>query len=115
MDKREELLRRLVRFERPLEALRPLLGAYAWDSDRELVRVAPADVKNVLTLFREDQATAGDIEAWANAIEGRDDLAMTEHVADAIFELANPLLTEPLTKERALALVEKLGSQSDAG
>jgi len=115
MDNREELLRRLVRFERPLEALRPLLGAYVWDSDRELVRVAPADIENVLNLFREDQATAEDVETWANAIECRDDLAMTEHVADVIFELANPLLTEPLTKERALALLETLGGLPDAG
>jgi hypothetical protein len=78
------------------------------------VPVAPTDIEKVLKLFCEEQATADDVEEWANAIEGRDDLAMPDHVADIIFELANPLLTEPLTKARALALVAALG-RSDAG
>jgi hypothetical protein len=114
MDNREELLRRLVRFERPLEPLLSLLGAAGWDSHRELVRVAPADIENALRLFLQNRTTAEQVEEWANAIECREDLAMTELVESVIYELANPLLTEPLSNERTSALIERLHGQPNA-
>jgi hypothetical protein len=53
-----------------------------------------------------------DVEQWAEAIEGRDDVGYETTVADwlrqVVFELANPKLTAPLEPSRAAELKSEI-------
>ncbi len=108
MESREELLSRLVRMDRPLGPILLKLAEFGWDSDRELVDVSRSDIKNALQSYVESLVSEGEIEAWANALESREDLRMSEAVREAIHVLANPLLTVLLSPELALKLIRRL-------
>ena len=66
--------------------------------------------------FLAGRTSAIEVENWANAIEGRDDIgfepANEQLLRELVHELANPLLTQPLTRERAIELLKKMESVS---
>jgi hypothetical protein len=77
-----------------------ILATFGWDSDADLVTLTPDHVRSVLERVASGELRAADAEAWADAIEGREDIGLLdddrELLEDAIFTLANPALTEPL-------------------
>lgn len=102
---RKQLLRSLVELERPLDDLVRELSRLGWDCDRELVTLQRQHVLSILERFKQGELLAQQVEAWANAVEAREDIAI-ESVAhsvltSAVFELANPALHGALTKELA--------------
>lgn len=115
MDRREELLRRLVSFERPLAPIARELRGHGWDADCEIVRVSAADVVSAIRELMSGAARSEELEEWANALEGREDLACSEAVKRVIFELANPVLEGAITAERTSALLVTLGESEGAG
>jgi hypothetical protein len=102
----------LVSGSRPVADLSRELATYGWDSEEELVTVAPADVIRVLEEYTAGRRLASDVRAWAEAIEGRDDIGLAaadeEVLRDTIFELANPELGHALTPLLAQQLLRKL-------
>jgi len=85
------------------------LATYPWDSDEELVQLRQEDVANVLHQYRGGAMSALEVEAWANAIEGRDDVGTTDKfAAELLHELANPLLSQPLSLARADFILRRL-------
>ncbi len=56
-----------------------------------------------------------DIENWANAIEGREDIGYERGrrnlIKDVIFDLANPELSEEMSEKFARKLVRKLSKR----
>ena len=86
------------------------LSKFAWDSDAPLVQLQATHIVNALSKFVAGEASVGDIEDWANAIECRDDIAYSPQssVGVALHELANPLLTEPLSQQSAQRLIASL-------
>jgi hypothetical protein len=108
---REQILRDLVELRIDPEAARKALAAFSWDNP-ELVTVSARDVERVIQKWLEGSLTASDCEAWADAIEVRDDIGYsTNRVTEACFELANPLLTEPLSQSRAQILLCELAAE----
>ena len=111
-DDRTLVLRSLIAFEQPLGAILRRLADFGWDSERPLAELQAADVVRVLQVFMNGNVTASDIESWANALEGREDIVLEGGNADtlsaALFHFANPTLTEPLTIDDAKRWVEKL-------
>jgi hypothetical protein len=107
---RRAALQDLVFLTSPLAAVRHSLRDFAWASP-EVWMLEKQHVLSILRRFEIDEIPAADVEAWANAIEMRDDIDYDRETAvwDVLYELANPTLTEPLTRERAdvLALVLK--------
>ena len=106
MESRESLVRSLLALDRPLDEVVQRLGQYPWDSAEKLEIFRAAHAESVLKRFADGKLLASEVEAWANAIEGREDVGY-EPSAEAtlrrlIFELANPLLTHALTKETAV-------------
>lgn len=78
------------------------LAEFPWDAEFELAQLLPSHLCDVLRQFLIGVMSAQDVESWANAVEGRDDIAVSVgSVQDALHELANPELTEPLTSARA--------------
>jgi hypothetical protein len=112
MNERKKSLEALLAFEQPLEQHRTELAAFSWDADTELAFLSLSHIANVLTRFVADSMVATEVEAWANAIEGRDDIgfesANEQQLRELLHELANPLLTQSLTRERAVELLKKI-------
>jgi hypothetical protein len=111
MRERKQILMRVVAFERPLAPLCEALSAYGWDCAEELVQVTRRDLVNALQHFVRGGASAQEIEAWANVIEGRDDLAYDDDSAELIHILANPALEGDLSVARAETLMRALSSR----
>ncbi len=85
------------------------MSQFAWDSEEYLAVLTSENLERALNLFAEGSLTASDVEAWANAIECRDDLALSEPaVSKVLYELANPVLTHSLSAERATHLLSVL-------
>lgn len=92
----------LLEAQRALPELQAQLAAFPWDSDNDLASLSPLHLRGVLTKFLEGNLSSAELEAWANAVEGREDVAIPAGVVqDALHELANPQLSQALTPARA--------------
>ena len=98
----------LIEWRRPLDELVVVLANYPWDYEGPTVKLCVGHVRGALTKYLEGRVTAKNVEDWADAIELRDDIDYErEHeevLAEVMHELANPVLTETLTPERARQL-----------
>jgi len=111
VSRREELLRDLVRGSRPIAELSKELATFEWDSEQELVTVDRSDVSKILEEYVTGRRSASDVRAWAEAIEGRDDVGLAgadeDVLRETIFELANPELSHALTPLLAQHLLRR--------
>lgn len=105
---RKETITSLLEFDSDLGALRDRLSKIEWDSD-EQVQCSPRHVRSVLEQYLAGRRSAEDVEAWANLVEGRDDIDLASALREVIFELANPSITQKLSAERARVVVNGLG------
>lgn len=106
---RTDALKALVEVHLPVSEAIAHMSQFAWDSEEYLVVLTPEHLERALSLFTEGSLSASDIEAWANALECRDDLALSEPVVSKVlFELANPTLTHLLSVERVAHLLSTL-------
>lgn len=108
---RIEALRDLLLLTSPLGAIMRSLAMFEWDSE-ELINLQPAHMAAALKRFHSGQLSADEVEAWANAVEMRDDIgyAADSVVGQVLHELANPMLTEPLAPRRADELLALLST-----
>jgi len=107
MDRRSTLCD-LVELQRPLDEILLNLNRLPWDSEVALVALEQQHIASVLRRYCDNQLSSGDVEVWANAIEGRDDITYepSSTAGRLLHELANPRLTAPLTPERAAELLD---------
>ena len=106
---RTELLRQLIEMSVPLPQVISRLSDQSWDAGDDLVELGPEHCKNVLTRFARGELARTDVEAWANAIECREDVGIQNAVVrEVLHELANPIITFPLSPGRAEALLLRL-------
>jgi hypothetical protein len=119
MQNRKTFLETLLRFRDPkaLKQIMTALREYGWDSEETLVNLTSDAIISILERYLQSELTAQEVEDWANAVEMRDDIEFgiddDEVIMNAVGELANPVLTEPLTPESAMALIEKLRMSPD--
>ncbi len=110
---RADALKALVEAELPIAQAIARMSKFVWDSEEYLAVLTPENLERVLNLFTEGYLTASDVEDWANALECRDDLALSEPVvSEVLYELANPLITHALSTERVhhlLSVVKQAG------
>lgn len=113
VSERTEALRDLVELRKPIPAAISALRRFAWDSDAALVTLTGRDLIRTLEGYLRGQLSAIEVEEWAEAIEGRDDIGYEPQRGDvlrlAIFELANPLLATPLDSALARRWLEAAG------
>jgi hypothetical protein len=109
---RAEIVRTLVEYALPIEPVIADLSGYPWDCDAPLFLITPTHVASVLDRYLAGDLTAEHVEHWGNLVEGRDDLDSGEDVSEVIHELANPLLTQPLSKESALRMRHALATST---
>jgi hypothetical protein len=107
MDRRS-IISDLAEFRRPLESILCDLKRFPRDCEVPLVTFGESHLAFVLRRYRNSELTSSDVELWANAIEGRDDIEYDPdtNAGRLLHELANPVLTEPLTPARAAEMLE---------
>ncbi len=88
------------------------LAQFGWDSETEMVTFSKDHLGAQLHNFLNGLRTAAELEEWANAIEGRDDIgfmpAQGPLVKAVLHDLANPVLQGPLTRESAERMLARL-------
>jgi hypothetical protein len=103
MKDRTMALLALLLAERPIQTLLSELDDFPWDSPVELAVLNSQHLVDLLHRFLAGDLSAEDVESWANAVEGRDDIgyeaAFEAELKECIFQLANPDLGYPLTPE----------------
>ncbi|HEV2675477.1 MAG TPA: hypothetical protein VGV37_13115 [Aliidongia sp.] len=92
---RQEILISLVQLDASVAVLKTALATFGWDSD-PLATLTRSDLISVLQRFSDGELDCSTVEAWANLIEGREDIQFEpgheETVANAVHDLANPQL-----------------------
>lgn len=112
---RSQLLQSLLKLDRPLDQILPPLNQFGWDSDEELATLHPQHLISILNRYLSGELSPVEVENWANAIECREDLAWEKEfsasVSALIQELANPLLTRPLSEDTAREWLQRLTTE----
>ena len=102
----------LVECQGDITALRGKLQEYPFDADAPLVTLQPSHIISVLERFVAGAISASDVESWADAVEGRDDIAYAEAAEVAISAtlaaLSAPEINGALTPEFAKTLLSQL-------
>lgn len=87
------------------------LDHHEWDCEKPLTTLELHHIANALSLYMRDNISDADLEFWANAIECREDIEYdpihSELIGNIIYELANPILTTPITKDMASKLLTR--------
>ncbi|MEA3191300.1 MAG: hypothetical protein QOD77_1882 [Thermoplasmata archaeon] len=109
--RRYEALCALLELQLPLQPAIDRLAKFEWDSEA-LVTLQSRHIVSTLQRFLQGEINANIVEAWANALEGRDDVDIDSNLEDIIFDLANPALQGALTMEQARDLLDHLGGQA---
>jgi hypothetical protein len=111
---RQAILQSLVRLDKPVSTLADSLRELPWDSDHHLVLVTRGNLASILDRFLQGEFSAHELESWANMIESREDVGFHDdaeaRVRECLHELANPVLTAPFTRERAIDWLARLQS-----
>jgi len=110
--KRIDLLKLLLQAKQPITGILEELGKEGWDCETPLILLTRAHIVAVLNQYINGQLSSTQVEEWANAIECREDIGLEAEKKDllsgTIFQLANPTLTEKLSKEMATTLIDLL-------
>ena len=115
MNRRAEILQALVRFEAAPEPLLRELRQFGWDwSGEPLVILGRDDLLSILDRFLGGQISAAQLQAWAESLECREDVAFDPAdeplLDDVFFRLATPFINEPLTREVVQSMKDALAS-----
>lgn len=107
---RQEVLKALIELSAPLEKLTASVTSIGWDPDsNNLVELNRSHILKILNRYLSSELSEQEIEQWANLLEGREDIRFEykndQWIRQVIHELANPLLTKPLNRERAAKLI----------
>jgi hypothetical protein len=107
---RKSILLDFVGITRPLDEILLDLKKFSLDCDGPLIMLEQRHIAAALQRYADGQLTGATIENWANAIEGRDDIGYDPRsiAGRLLHELANPVLTEPLSPSRAAGLLTSI-------
>ena len=112
-DERIKALQDLIELREPIPVAISRLRHFSWDSDAELVTLRGSDLIQILDKYLQGELSSTDVEEWAEALEGRDDIGYESRLSDTlrqiVFELANPLLTTPIGPGRVRRLKDSIG------
>ncbi len=102
---RREAVQGLVEWTGRLSDLIAAAREFPYDSEVPLVTLRADHIRNVLQRYLRGEASPADVEAWADAVEGRDDIEYfephEEAISEALFRLSTPQIDSALSKEVA--------------
>ena len=88
----------LVTFSVPVSEAKVCLEKYQWNTNTELVVLTQGHLRNALSLFKSGSLSASEVQDWAKAVEGRQDIGVS---SSRCRKLLHELLLEQLSPERA--------------
>lgn len=95
-----------------LEQIRTALQQYDARREEDLVNLTRTQIIAILERFLKQSLTRQQVEDWADAVEGREDIEFgndcDDITLDAIHEVANPEMEGQLTALKAKALIDRL-------
>ena len=104
MDRREALSA-LVEWRGELGQLRANLQRFPWDAEDRLLTLTPGHICRALERYLRGEVSEADVEAWADAVEGREDLEYLspceERISEALFQLSTPGINAPINRQTA--------------
>jgi len=102
MDARTRALQDLIACRLPLEVVVERVRGFPWDSETRLVSLQVAHIMAVLRRFVDGDLSAAQVVAWAEALEGRDDVEFANDIVlDLVFRLSAPEINDDVTPELA--------------
>ncbi len=111
---RMTLVQGLVSLSGPVNDSVRQLAALDGDDEGEAATLTKAHLVAVLKRYRDGKLTAAEVEAWANAIENREDIDFDpdheSEIDDIMYDLANPTAHHPLSPAQASAFLAQLSS-----
>ncbi|TAE33706.1 MAG: hypothetical protein EAY65_04215 [Alphaproteobacteria bacterium] len=116
MKTRSQALNDLLEYNQPIDWITTALKKFPWDSDTIYAVLTRTHIITVLQRYLDATLCEHRVETWANAVEGRDDIAWEqgyeELLQETIHQLANPLLTLSLTQNAAKKIMNVLMSDA---
>ena len=117
MSRRADLLSRLADLRESPDDLMAELRAFPFDWDEAPLLVLSAEhFRGILDRYLSGDLSAAQLQAWAERLEGRDDVGFdpveTDRLVDLQFRLANPGINDVLTPTVAKAMRSELDSGS---
>ena len=98
----------LVELSGEIDAIISAVRAFPFDADQPLVTLTSAHIDSILERYLRGRLSAKEVERWADAVEGRDDIRYSEgqesEITDALFKLSTPELNGLLSPATAEAL-----------
>lgn len=109
---RSQALYNLLEYNAPIEQLIDAVRMFKWDVDTSYAILTKKHLEDIFLRYLRNEITSNQLELWANAIEGREDIeyeiGYVAAIEEAIFHLANPLLTYPISHESVRSLAQSL-------
>ena len=114
MKTRQQHLNALVNLNQPLSTILPILKTLPWDSNQAIITLKKEHLIHILNQYLNHSLSASDLENWANVIECREDITYEtegeDFINDIIFDLANPILSDPLSPELVKQYITQLSN-----
>ncbi len=92
-----------------MQNLRQQLSVYPWDCETAVVTLTKGMICKILQRYLDGDLSAMQVEAWAEALEMRENIAFgTENdpqVQMCIYSLATPILEGELNKQKATEMI----------
>ncbi len=105
-------VRDLLSLSKPMQETVAQLGSMGWNHVGECVELTRGHLIAVLQKYLHGDISEMDVEAWANYVEGRDDVEFDagreREIENILHELANPFLTHSFDQVRAKAILADL-------
>ena len=105
------ILKRLVEEPEHATEIEAKLLEFGWDHELDLVELNFDHIRNALSKWLDGSLSNEELVAWANAVEGREDLgrpdAENDLINDVLFEISSPEINGRMTSERAEEITNK--------
>jgi len=112
-DRRLQALRDLLYLRRPIAESARKIRTFPWDSESELVTLERGDIVRLLKQYQAGRLSPAEVEQWASAIEGRDDIGLesghVKVIKDFLFAAGTPEFNGVMTASMARAWLRRLG------
>ena len=114
---RTTVLRSLLEYELPIEPTLAELAAFGWDAEEPSAHLSSKHIVKVLERYLSGNLTAEQVTDWADLVECREDIGTENNgsgLAEIIFRLANPNLSEAITPSVAREILKELSAKPTA-
>ncbi len=112
------ILTDLIELRQPVSETVEAASALPWDRNYDLVAFTADHAKVAVERFLANEVSSVELEAWAELVHGREDLAIDAHdrelIVQFLVEISTPELFGALTEDSAKAWLDRLSGMTEA-